>query len=369
MEALAENGIPGAAGNRGFPVVLPVVLLLAGMLIEPFVPGIYSAEEMHPHMVLAEPGTRGVPQWNPRFDGDGTAFTALDRDGSGGVECRPQEGGGGWDCPEIRTGRMAFRFFRTFFPKYDTTGVSGVPDGFLDATEFPPPSAFPEVFKEEGWGEPNHLERMDQNRDGRISLSEVNEQTRIYQLSSSALIRMDADGDHIIRRDEFQGAPETALFILGCDELGRDLWTRALRGGATSLRIAFGATALSLLLGFLLGWTAGVTGGKVDRFILRFADFWMALPALLLMVVVVAAVGSSPWTLAILLGCLNWVAVTRLVRMQVRSVRGHGHVEAARALGAHPARIAVHHMLRVGWRPVAALGVWLVAIVIAEEGA
>ena len=85
-------GFRGAAGNRGFPVVLPVVLLLAGMLIEPFVPGIYSAEEMHPHMVLAEPGTRGVPQWNPRFDGDGTAFTALDRDGSGGIECRPLEG-------------------------------------------------------------------------------------------------------------------------------------------------------------------------------------------------------------------------------------------------------------------------------------
>ena len=210
---------------------------------------------------------------------------------------------------------------------------------------------------------------MDQNRDGRISLSEVNEQTRIYQLSSSALIRMDADGDHIIRRDEFQGAPETALFILGCDELGRDLWTRALRGGATSLRIAFGATALSLLLGFSSRMDGRSYRWKVDRFILRFADFWMALPALLLMVVVVAAVGSSPWTLAILLGCLNWVAVTRLVRMQVRSVRGHGHVEAARALGAHPARIAVHHMLRVGWRPVAALGVWLVAIVIAEEGA
>ena len=182
----------------------------------------------------------------------------------------------------------------------------------------------------------------------------MNELTRAFQIAPDAMMAYDRMA--MGRSTRIPGAPRTAPFYLGCDELGRDVWTRVIRGGATSLRIALGATLLSLFLGCFLGGIAGYRGGRVDRAILRLGELWMALPTLILVVLVVAALGSSPWRLVLLFGVLNWVSVARLVRMQVRSLRAETHVEAARAMGAHPLRIAVHHILRVGWRPIGALG-------------
>ena len=346
-----------------------LLLLLVGLGAEQLSKGVYSERESHIHMSLAPPMARGVPQWNPEFDGDPLSFEILDRDQSGAIECTRVQGSQRFQCPEIQAARKDFRFFRSFFPNYDKTGNLGVPDGFLEASEFPERDAFPSVFQKEGWGEPGHFIALDQNRDGRISPSEVNEATRVFQIASDAMMAYDADGNGKIDRREFPGSPRTAPFYLGCDELGRDVWTRVIRGGATSLRIAVGATLISLFLGCFLGGIAGYRGGVMDRTILRLGDIWMALPTLILVIVVVAALGSSPARLMLLFGVLNWVSVARLVRMQVRSLRAETHVEAARAMGAHPLRIAVHHMLRVGWRPVGALGIWLIAIVVAEEGA
>jgi peptide/nickel transport system permease protein len=134
-------------------------------------------------------------------------------------------------------------------------------------------------------------------------------------------------------------------YLLGTDQLGRDLLSRCLYGLRLSLLLAlFGAVA-GLLLGGALGFVAGLAGGATDSVLMAVADVKLSLPVALVALFVIALAGSHIAVLIVVLGLAYWAHFARLVRAQVMALRELPYVEAARAAGASNWRIATRHLL------------------------
>jgi peptide/nickel transport system permease protein len=139
--------------------------------------------------------------------------------------------------------------------------------------------------------------------------------------------------------------PPSGAHWLGTDGYGRDVLTRLIWGSRVSLEIGFLATGLSILVGTLLGGTAGYFGAGVDMAVMRAADVFMSVPSLFLILVVVALFGASLTNTALVIGFVTWAPVARVVRGECLRLRTRDFVEAARALGAGHRRILVRHVL------------------------
>lgn len=133
--------------------------------------------------------------------------------------------------------------------------------------------------------------------------------------------------------------------VLGTDELGRDVLSRIIYGSRVSLLVAVMAVVVSLVVGVALGAVAGYYGGVLDNVIMRVVDLFLAIPAIVLAIALVAVLGSSLWNVVIALGATGWVQYARIVRGQMLSLKEHEHVVAARALGSSASRIILQHML------------------------
>lgn len=123
-------------------------------------------------------------------------------------------------------------------------------------------------------------------------------------------------------------------FLLGTDDLGRDLLSRLIFGARISLGFGFLCVAVSVLIGGLLGITAGYFGGFWDRFVLRIVDVLMALPSLLLAIVVVAVLGPSLWNALWAVTLVALPGFVRISRASVLAERDKDYVQASRAFGA-----------------------------------
>ena len=137
----------------------------------------------------------------------------------------------------------------------------------------------------------------------------------------------------------------SAAHWLGTDGFGRDILTRVIWGSRISLEIGILATGLSLLVGTLLGSTAAYFGGPVDTAIMRAAEVFLAVPALFLILMVVALFGAGLLNTALVIGLVTWAQVARVVRAECLSLRARDFVDAARALGASHRRILGQHLL------------------------
>jgi oligopeptide transport system permease protein len=145
-------------------------------------------------------------------------------------------------------------------------------------------------------------------------------------------------------------AVRLALHPLGTDYLGRDMLARLMHGARVSLFIGIVAPVLFVLFGVIYGSTAGFLGGRMDHVLMRFADFVIALPFLLFMILFKIAFGIGPGESGILplmvaLVLLSWPATARLVRGQILQVREEGYVSAARLLGAKTNYLVMRHMI------------------------
>lgn len=120
---------------------------------------------------------------------------------------------------------------------------------------------------------------------------------------------------------------------LGTDHLGRDLLSRTVAGTRVSVGIALVAVLISAVVGITLGVVAGYLGGVTDTIIMRLVDVQLAFPLLLLIIAVIAVMGSSLPVLVVLLGLSGWAQYARLVRAETLRVRSQEFVEASRALG------------------------------------
>jgi len=134
-------------------------------------------------------------------------------------------------------------------------------------------------------------------------------------------------------------------YLLGTDQLGRDVLSRCIFGLRLTLAMAFFGTVFSILLGCTLGLIAGLGRGLLDDFLMAVVDVMLSLPFILVALLLIAIAGSNLIVLVIVLGLANWAHFARLTRALVLSMRDLPYVEAARAAGAGPLRIAVRHMV------------------------
>ena len=128
-------------------------------------------------------------------------------------------------------------------------------------------------------------------------------------------------------------------FLLGTDDLGRDVLSRLIYGARISLEVGIGATALALVLGLILGLVSGYYGGRVDAVLARLLDILLAFPVLLFAIALVARFGPSLTLIILVIALFQFPLIARLVRGQVISLREREFVEAAHALGSSDLRI------------------------------
>jgi peptide/nickel transport system permease protein len=149
-------------------------------------------------------------------------------------------------------------------------------------------------------------------------------------------------------------APPSGQNWLGTDDLGRDIYSRVLHGGRSSLLVGIGAAIIATLIGVPVGLAAGYMGGRVDVAAVQFINMFIALPGLVLALMITAMIGATLTNLMIVLGVVTWPRVARLVRGQAFEIREALYVEAARAAGGGAAWIIRKHILPNAMRVIAA---------------
>ena len=152
-------------------------------------------------------------------------------------------------------------------------------------------------------------------------------------------------------------APEgtvDAQYWLGTDQIGRDLLTRMIYGGQTTILIATAATILSFTTGSVLGFFAAVSGGWLDQALSRFVDLVMSIPSLILALVILSAVDVTVLTLIVLMGLLDSTRVFRLARAVAVDISVMEFVEAARLRGEKIAWIIFREILPNALSPLIA---------------
>ena len=139
--------------------------------------------------------------------------------------------------------------------------------------------------------------------------------------------------------------PPSAQYWLGTDLLGRDLLTRILYGARTSLIIGIVANGVALLIGTLVGVTAGYFRGWVGSALMRFTDLMMAFPALLLAICLAAVFQPSLWIVAMVIALVNWVQTARVIYTETSSLAEREFIDAERTIGAGALRMLFRHIL------------------------
>ncbi len=139
--------------------------------------------------------------------------------------------------------------------------------------------------------------------------------------------------------------PPDGRFIMGTDLLGRDLFSRMLYGAQTSLVIGVVANGMALVIGTLVGLTAGFFRGWIGSALMRFTDLMMAFPALLLAICLAAIFKPSLWIVALVIALVNWVQAARVIYTETTSLAERDFIAAEKTLGAGTGRILFRHIL------------------------
>ena len=140
-------------------------------------------------------------------------------------------------------------------------------------------------------------------------------------------------------------ASPSAAHWFGCDELGRDIFSRLLYGSRASLSLGLLATLLSTAIGVVLGSAVGYFGGKVDTVIMRLLDMLQAIPGMLLSIAISAALGSGFGNTIIALSIGGVPMTVRLLRGSILTVRKQEYIEAAEKINCSKLRIITAHIL------------------------
>jgi peptide/nickel transport system permease protein len=146
--------------------------------------------------------------------------------------------------------------------------------------------------------------------------------------------------------------PVSGVYLLGTDNLGRDVFARMLQGAWVSLTVGFVAVGISLIIGIILGGAAGFFGGFSDTLIMRFVDIMLCFPSFFLILTVIAILPPSIYNIMAVIGATSWMGTARFVRAEFLSLREQDFVTAARALGLNNARVIFQHMLPNAVAPV-----------------
>lgn len=147
-------------------------------------------------------------------------------------------------------------------------------------------------------------------------------------------------------------AGPSAQHLLGTDQLGRDLLSRAIYGARTTMLIAIGATLIGAVIGIPIGVVSGWFGGVIDFFVLRAFEVFTMVPQILMALLLIALFGGGVLKLTLFLGVTAWVGFGRLARAQFIALRDRDYVQAARAMGVPTSRIIFIHILPNAMGPI-----------------
>ena len=173
--------------------------------------------------------------------------------------------------------------------------------------------------------------------------------------------------DEVNILDRMQGP--SAEYLLGTDQLGRDLLSRLIVGARVSLTVGLAATALNVLIAVLIGGISGFIGGKLDLGVQRFVDAWMAFPGLLLLLTIMSIAGPGLFQIVVVLGVSGGIVTSRVVRGAVIAIKEDDYFLAARAIGSPGAATLVRHVLPNIMAPVIIIFSITVGGVIISEAA
>ncbi len=366
----------------------------------------FSLDEMHSRLSFQPPGTADISFDHPTYDGDPSAFAAMDLDGDGRIACRRipakqvvhpglitlrqwsptlhtrameglarldqvlpassilQHVIGQLSCPELDELNRLARHFDFLFDNYDTaTGDAAPvvgehqPDGFVTWNEFPQRDAdLGRPMRNRGLAGGDAYRALDVDGDGIISRWEVTERTRYMRWNDTAkanlLAEYDTDRDFVITPAEHPGAPVLRVFWAGTDGHGRDVLTRMFYGARISISIGLMATLIALIVGVIYGSIAGFYGGRIDNIMMRIVDVLYGLPYIIIVIVLLVIVGRGTFILFIALGAVGWLSMARVIRGQVISLKTREFIEAARAVGVRKMSIIFRHLIRNTIGPV-----------------
>ena len=139
--------------------------------------------------------------------------------------------------------------------------------------------------------------------------------------------------------------PPSTTYLFGTDQLGRDLFSRILYGGKSSLLIAFAVTAIISTVGILIGTLAGFTGGFFDNVLMRFSDMLMAFPGYMFTIALVSFIGIGLPNMILAMSLTGWTYYARISRSLVLSVKNNVYIEQARLGGASRTRILLVYII------------------------
>lgn len=152
-----------------------------------------------------------------------------------------------------------------------------------------------------------------------------------------------------------------SVFLLGADQVGRDLLSRIIYGAKISLMVGFFGVLISMIIGTILGLISGYFGKWMDDLIMRVADIQLAFPFILFAIVIMSVLGTGIWKIILILGLTYWVGFARLIRGQVISLKEQEYIQAAKAIGGTQFRIIRKHILPNVMSSILVLGTMYIA--------
>lgn len=157
--------------------------------------------------------------------------------------------------------------------------------------------------------------------------------------------------------------------LLGTDNLGRDILSRAIFGARVSLSVSLLIIAITATIGTILGIAAGFLGGRTEAFLMRVTDISMAFPGLVLAMLLSVSLGPGFFTVVLALSILGWAPYARLIRGEALRIRGSDFVAQARINGASPVRIMLKHIFPNVINPLIIVMTMAVGFMILAEAA
>ena len=141
-------------------------------------------------------------------------------------------------------------------------------------------------------------------------------------------------------------SPPSLTHFLGTDNVGRDIFAQLLEGAKVAFIVGLSAAFFSIVLGTVIGMTAGYAGGWVDALLMRTADIIMVMPSLVILLILASLFGQfNIWLIVFIIAVLRWPAVSRVIRSQTLSLKHRPFIEASRVAGAGHLRILLRHIM------------------------